>query len=185
MLQTTIPAGLIGILAGVGLAHAGRAPSMLPRSPLRGVTIRSWILFTSRLGSHPLGYVSPRGQLGSFAIDPRRLADVGLAVAAAKTDVGGTGKWVASWKAPLTEQKFLSSLPLQYEAFKRSSTGIAELVGDLVGTEVEGVKCTLSGLVGVGHAAGAASVVSWVKNPTERAKFRGTTATFKLTNGIF
>lgn len=185
MLQTTIPAGLIGLLAGVGLAQAGGPPSMLPKSPLRGVSVRSWVIFTTRLARHPRGHVTSRGQLGTFGLDPRRLVDVGLAASASKTDVGGTGKWAAAWKSPSSEAEFLGSLPLQYEAFKRSCLGLSEVVGDLVGTEVDGTRCSLSGLLGAGHAAGAASVRSWVKNPAERAKFLGTTTTFKLTNGIF
>jgi hypothetical protein len=58
-------------------------------------------------------------------------------------------------------------------------------VSKLVGADVGGVKCSLSGLLGVGHMAGASGVEGWVRDATVRAKFGKTTDTFNLTNGIF
>jgi len=158
---------------------------MLPKSPIRCVSVRSWLIFTTRLARHPLGYTSSRGQLGTFGIDPRRLVDVGLATRVTKTDVGGVGKWSVSFAAPLTTEKFLVDLPTQYEAFKQSTMALVPLAEQFVGRDIDGAMCTLSGLLGVGHAAGSSAVAGWVADPATRAKFRGTTDTFKLTNGIF
>jgi hypothetical protein len=124
--------------------------------------------------------------MGAFGMDARRLADVGLCSEPRKATVGGElGVWTAAWQRPLTKPGYLKSLPLQYEAFKRSMVLMAPRVAGFVGTNVDGKKCTLSGLLGVGHLAGQSGVESWVKDASVRKKFKQTTETFNLTNGIF
>ena len=107
-------------------------------------------------------------------------------IAPRKATVGGeAGVWIGEWKRPLTTEKFLGSMPAQYVAFKRSMSRMAPRVSGFVGADVDGEKCSLSGLLGVGHLAGEAGVESWVKNPDVRSRFKSTTANFARTNGIF
>jgi hypothetical protein len=62
---------------------------------------------------------------------------------------------------------------------------MAPSVGAFVGADIDGVKATLSGLLGVGHLAGEAGVKSWVSSPEIRKKFKNTTANFHRTNNVF
>jgi hypothetical protein len=56
----------------------------------------------------------------------------------------------------------------------------------LVGTEVDGVPLTLSGVLSVAHRAGLPGLSSWVVNPRDRQRFsRNTTAYFTRGNGLF
>jgi hypothetical protein len=124
--------------------------------------------------------------MGAFGLDARRLADVGFMEKPRKMTVGGeTGVWVGDWKSPLTTEKFLASTPAQYVAFKRSMSLMAPTVGAFVGAPIDGVKASLSGLLGVGHLAGEAGVESWVRNAEVRKRFKGTTKRFSQANGIF
>lgn len=186
MLPIVLPLTLVGLLTGAGLATSRRGLSMLPKSPIEGVVLIRWVRFTRTLARHPLGYRSPSGRMGAFGLHARRLADVGLAANPRKEEIGGeVGVWTADWKKPLTMEGFLKSSPVQYEAFRRSVVDMVPKVSGLVGAEVDGKKCTLSGLLGVGHMAGAAGVDGWVKDAKVREKFQHTTNTFNLTNGIF
>jgi len=186
LLPIVLPLTLVGLLTGAGLATSRRGLSMLPKSPIQGVVLVKWVRFTTTMARHPLSYESPSGRLGTFGLHTRRLSDVGLAENPHKAEVGGeVGVWTADWKKPLTKESFLGSPPVQYEAFKRSIVDMAPKVASLVGAIVDGKKCTLSGLLGVGHMAGAAGTVGWVKDARVREKFQKTTDTFNLTNGIF
>jgi hypothetical protein len=159
---------------------------MLPSSPLPGIVQARWLRFTIIMARRPRNWQSPRGRMGAFDMDARRLADVGLMEAPRKTTLGReTGVWTGEWKKPLSQDVYLRSTPLQYEAFKRSMVAMAPKVAGFVGTEVNGKKCSLSGLLGVGHLAGESGVESWVKDAKVREKFKKTTDTFNLTNGVF
>jgi hypothetical protein len=121
-----------------------------------------------------------------FGTDMRGLADAGLACRPHKIVVGGeTGVWDADFKGSMTREKFLASTPAQYTAFERSMTKLAPYASKHVGTKVNGVACTLSGLLGVGHHAGITGIAGWVADPAVRKKFQKTTSTFLLTNGVF
>ena len=186
MLPIVLPLTLVGLLTGAGLATSRRGLSMLPQSPIEGVVFVRWIRFTRTMARHPLSHESPSGRLGTFGLHVRRLSDVGLAQCPRKAEVGGeVGVWTANWRHPLSKDLFLKSPPVQYEAFKRSVVDMVPKVKGLVGAEVDGEKCTLSGLLGVGHMAGIAGVEGWVKDVRVREKFAKTTNTFNLTNGIF
>jgi hypothetical protein len=124
--------------------------------------------------------------MGAFGMDARRLTDVGLCSAPRKATVGSElGVWTAAWQRPLTKDRYLRSLPVQYAAFRRSMQLMVPKVAGFVGMDVDGKKCTLSGLLGVSHLAGQSGVESWVKDASVRKKFKQTTETFNLTNGIF
>lgn len=186
MLPVVLPVSLVSLLVGAGLATGRRGLTMLKTSPVPGILIVKWVRFTSLMARHPKNYSSPRGHYGMFGTDMRSLVDVGFADDPCKIVVGAeTGVWDAKFRAPLTKTKFLASGPAQYEAFRRKTVHLLPSAAPHVGSTVDGVKCTLSGLLGVGHYSGAAGIQSWVQSPTVRKKFEKTTAAFHLTNGVF
>jgi|SRR5271157_1279092 len=186
---TLIPVGIFAFLGGAWLGRSRKGMSMLPASkagPLGAIPLASWGRFVSVMAIAPRNQVTPRYRLGTFGMDTRRLADVGFMVEPHKATVGGeTGVWVGKWKPPLTTDKFLGSMPAQYEAFKRSTIKMIPVVSGFVGREVDGVRCTLSGLLGAAHLAGEMGIKGWAEDPAVRARFKATTANFAKTNGIF
>ena len=185
MITTLIPVGLIALLVGAALGTGRRGLTMLPESPVRGIVIIRWRRFHRLMARHPRGY-DLSGHLGAWGMNARSLHDAGLVDAPKKVTVGrDVGVWSGEWRAPLTKGKFLASLPLQSRAFELATQKLVPTATPLVGTLVDGKPASLSGLLGVGHMAGAAGVVDWVKNPASRKKFAKTTETFNLTNGIF
>ena len=186
---TLIPVGIFAFLGGAAFGRSRRGLSMtVPKkgSPIDGVPLARWERFVTIMAVAPRQRMTPRYRLGTFGIDARRLSDVGFMVTPRKATVGSeTGVWIGEWKPPLTTDKFLGSMPAQYVAFKRSMTRMIPKVSGFVGAEVDGAKCSLSGLLGVGHLAGEAGVKSWVENPDVRRRFKSTTKNFARTNGIF
>jgi len=183
-----IPVGIFAFLGGAAFGRSRRGLSMTPRteSPLPGVPLLSWERFVTVMAVSPPRSLTPRRRMGMFGMDARRLSDVGFMEEVRKGHVGGEqGVWVGKWRPPLTTEKFLASTPAQYEAFQRSARRLASKVQGLVGTAVDGQKCSLSGLLGVGHLAGEAGVAGWVADPAVRRRFRATTQAFHRTNGIF
>lgn len=155
-------------------------------SPLRGVPAVAWSRFVTVMVQAPRSHATPRGRLGLFGMDGRRLADVGFMRSPRKVTVGSeTGVWTGEWVAPLTEQKFLASAGAQYEALSRSMRRMAPKVAGYVGRTVDGKKISLSGLLAVGHLAGEDGVASWVADPAVRQKFGQTTRNFERANGLF
>lgn len=179
------PAALLGFLIGTFRSQGKKPPA---KAPLVGVKLGAWEKFVGVMAASPRDAVSARYRLGAFGMDARRLADVGAMTKAYKGSYGTeVGVWLGNWAPSLTESAFLGSMPLQYAAFVRSvrrSTAAPEVSG-FVGEVVDGVPCSLSGLLGVSHVAGVAGVASWVKDPVVRRKFAATTEVFKKTNGLF
>ena len=184
-----IPVGIFAFLGGAVFGRSRKGLSMtVPKkvSPVDGVPLLKWERFVTVMAVAPKQHRTPRYRLGTFGMDARRLSDVGFMVAPRKAVVGGeSGVWIGEWKKPLTTDKFLGSMPAQYVAFKRSMVRMIPKVAGFVGAEVDGAKCSLSGLLGVGHLAGEAGVESWVKDPDVRKRFKSTTSNFVRTNGIF
>jgi hypothetical protein len=185
-----LPASIFGFLAGVVMVSSSRREGSTTqassRSALPGVSLIVWRRFVGTMARNPRSYESPRGRLGAFGMDPRRLVDVGFSEKPRKVVVGKeTGVWTAEFRKPVTKEKYLASLPLQYESFKRSMQTMLPRVSGFVGFEVDGHHCSLSGLLGVGHHAGESGVESWVKDKKIRDKFGKTTEAFRLTNNIF
>jgi hypothetical protein len=187
MFGLVIPAAVGGLLAGAAIFGPGRKGlTMLPQSPIQGVILVKWTRFVRTMARHDPRYVSPRGKFGMFGMDMRRLSDVGFVKNAHKGNRGTEcGVWVGEWKSPLSEDIYVATPAVQYESFKRSMVAMIPKAEQFVGMPVEDVKCTLSGLLGVGHHAGESGIKSWVKSGEVRNKFRTTTDTFNLTNGIF
>lgn len=184
-----LPVAIFSFLGGAVLGRSRKNLSMLKPdkgSPLTGVPLAAWSRFVTVMVMAPKRTVTPRGRMGSFGFDARRLADVGFMEKPRKATVGGeTGVWTGDWKAPLSTEKFLDSTPAQYEAFSRSMRKMAPKIGSFIGRDVDGVKATLSGLLGVGHLSGETGVAGWVADADTRKKFKNTTANFAKTNGIF
>lgn len=175
-----IPAALGGFL--IGRMFSETKPK-IHRSPLPGVDIGPWEEFVLVMASSPKNHISPRYRLGAFQMDARRLSDVGFMREPRKGIYDGTnGVWLGEFSAPLTERRFLESMPLQYAAFVRSMQTAAPKVSGCVGKVVDGVRCSLSGLLSVSHAAGENGLSSWVDG--ER-RFPNTTETFRRANSIF
>lgn len=188
-LAAIIPFSVLSFLGGLSLGNSRRGMSMLPpekRSPLPGVPLRSWERFVSIMVVAPRGVVSPRGRMGYFGLDARRLADVGFMSRPRKASVGGElGVWTGTWVEPLSEAGFLGSAAAQYEAFARSMRGLLPRVAPLVGKTVDGRRASLSGLLAAGHLAGTSGVASWAADPEVRQKFRATTENFRRANDLF
>jgi hypothetical protein len=184
-----VPVSIFSFLGGLSIGKSRKGLSMLPpekRSPLPGVPLRSWERYITVMVVSPKNHVSPRGRLGYFGMDARRLADVGFMTRPRKATVGGeTGVWTGNWVSPLTDEAFLGNAPVQYEAFARSMRGLAGKVAPLVGIKIDGRAATLSGLLAAGHLAGDAGVLTWVRDPSIRSKFRATTSNFEKANGLF
>jgi hypothetical protein len=192
MLPVVLPAILSflgGAAIGASLGVSRRGLSMLPPSkpsPLPGVPSASWEKFVTIMVVAPRQTRTPRGRLGMFGMDARRLADLGLMTGAHKSQIGSeVGVWTGSWRAPLDESTFLASAPIQYEAFKRSMQWLAPRVAGHLGSVVDGRRATLSGLLAAGHLAGQNGISSWVADPAVRRKFKDTTANFERANGLF
>lgn len=184
-----LPASIIGFLLGASMGKSRRGLSMSSKSsssPMPGVAASSWRRFVSVMVVAPKSHVSPRGRMGTFGMDARRLADVGFMDDAHKSQLGSElGVWTGSWRPPLDRDVFLSSTPAQYEAFCRSMRKMQPAASSLAGTVVDGSPATLSGLLAVGHLAGERGLASWIADPAVRKKFATTTQSFQRANGIF
>lgn len=184
-----LPAAVFSFLGGLSLGKSRRGLSMLPperRSPLPGVPIAAWRRFVAVMVVRPRGDVGPRGRLGYFGLDARRLADVGFMRGAHKERVGDeVGTWVGEWVAPLTHESFLASAGAQHEALARSMRKMLPRALPHVGRAIDGRRATLSGLLAAGHLAGEEGLGSWATDPSVRRKFRATTANFERANGMF
>lgn len=181
-----IPVALVGFLLGKVTTKTSEKDAGGGRAPITGVPLGAWEEFVAQMAVAPKGHVSERGRMGTFQMDARKLADTGAMTRAWKGRRGTRdGIWVGEWSAGLTEKAFLESMPLQYAVFVRSMRTAAPKVSGLVGTEVDGKVASLSGLLGVSHAAGERGVGSFVSDPRIRARFPATATVFGRTNEIF
>lgn len=181
---------LLAIAAALGGFLIGRK-STDPKKPSKAamrasgwssVTLGQWEKFVAAIATSPKEHVGRKHRLGAFQMDARKLADVGAMTKAWK---GSDGSWTGEWSQGLTESSFLGSMPLQYAVFVRSMRAAAPKVSPLVGSKVDGKVATLSGLLGVSHAAGERGVASFVSDADVRKKFPATSEMFVRTNGIF
>jgi hypothetical protein len=128
------------------------------------------------------------GHVGYFYFSWTRLVALKLA-----TNLRKEGKsWAADIVPPPTLAEFLASSKLQYEAFVKSMLDYLptltspryQLIIDS-GTQINGKRVTLSGLLALAHAAGIDGLKSWLANPDDRAKHPNTTAVYMKSTGIF
>lgn len=176
----------------LGSAILGYLIGRLPRrragssSPISSASPEQWEIFVASMAVADKSHVGRQGRLGTFQMDARRLTDVGAMTRAWKGRRGtDEGAWLGEWAEGLTEAAFLGSMPLQYAVFVRSMRAAAPKVSRMVGLEVDGQAATLSGLLGVSHAAGERGVEGWIKDPRVRKRFPATAEAFRRTNKIF
>ena len=100
------PAAVFSFLGGAVLGKSRRGMSMLPPerpSPLRGVPAIAWEKFVTVMVVAPRTHVTPRGRMGMFGLDARRLSDVGFMQRPRKVAVGAeAGVWAGEWRARST-----------------------------------------------------------------------------------
>lgn len=144
-------------------------------SPFEGVSNEAWTALYSVLASsndgvpRAIDYRGVCGALGMFAINPRRLVDVGLA-----TSVRRRGRLTtAVFKLPHAEVKFLSNPLTQREVLVKS------LKQYLVSLSLP-VGMSRSGALALLHCAGPNGIAEWQRRP-----LTATTALMRRADGIF
>lgn len=164
---------------------AAPPPPRLLESPLTGVPDEAWTRFVQEMKVADLSAVSEGGELGMFALKPRRLADIGLMrnIAAARSR-NGKLSWGGDFAPPLTRDAFLSSPADQYAAFIASAQKYVEALaaGELPLPE-DGLpdEMTLSGALAVLHRCGPSGLRNWCG----AERFPATERLYARTNGIF
>jgi hypothetical protein len=171
------------------IAHALESiPRDLP-SPIPGVSSTAWQRFVDLFKGKQISEISPSYQFGLFNIGFRRLADLGLASGVHRGLYQGKSVWFGHFVKPLSMERFLNDPALQYKVFCKDISDRYKLVTTkhqaMIGTPLEGVIITLSGLLAVAKLAGTAGLSSWLVDPLERKKFSQTTAAFIAANGVF
>jgi hypothetical protein len=157
-------------------------------SPIPEASDEQWARFVRLMQVGDVAAVTPSGQVGLFQTRLKRLEDLGLArdVRRVKGDSGA--RWTAAFRAPLTLQRLLSDPLLQYRIFaasmRRYRNEILASHRAAFGTEIEGKRATLSGVLAVAHHAGPA-LASWLSNPEDRRRFARTTHAYQTTTEVF
>jgi hypothetical protein len=161
-------------------------------SPIPGVTDKQWSSFVGLFKGTTVDEVSPAYCLGIFNIGFRRLLELGLAYDVKQGTHEGKTVWMGKLKPPMTMKGFLNNPVLQYRVFAKDMRDRAALIqkeyAKVIGTELpglEGIKVSLSGLLGVIKLAGTKGFHGWVTDPKQREKFAHTTTAFKTANGLF
>lgn len=165
-----------------------RLPVVSHRSPIPEASDEQWTRFARLMQTGDLAAVTPTGQIGIFQTRVKRLQDLGLARDVRRVAGDGGARWKATFRPPLTLARLLSDPLLQYRIFaasmRRYRSDVLERHRDAIGTEIEGKRATLSGLLAVAHHAGPA-LGSWLTNPEDRRRFAKTTAAYGRTTGVF
>lgn len=154
----------------------------LLKSEIPGVADEDWTMFALAMKTGDPSKVSSSGELGMFAIKPRRLADFGLMKNLKKVQNETGYAWVGSWVSPMTKDKFLASPGEQYRQFVQSMRKYADnLQKGIIGAPTDG-NTSLSGALAILHRCGPNGLKNW---SDESARFPMTVALFERTNGIF
>lgn len=171
---------------------AAASPTAVYPSPFPSVPTPAWSAWVHamRAGTKP-DTITPGYFLGMFGLGMQRAVDLGLAENPRQIVRNGRKVWDADWLAPLQPgpQKFLSMPAFQYATFRRAVAADLAAIGSqmpqAVGTEIDGVKATPSGLLAVAKLAGVHGLKAWLEDPAVRAKFPQSSALFHKVNGIF
>jgi hypothetical protein len=163
------------------------ATGKLIRSPIPEASAGAWTRFVDVVAGNTLtDHVSPRGDLGVFQMSLGRLADLGY-VTNARRDA--SGKWMADWVAPLSQERFLADIQLQYQAFVKATQADRKSIlahhKDAVGSTVAGKAATLSGLLMAARQAGLRGFATWLASGGDATKFPRTVAAYSRANAIF
>lgn len=178
-------------LAKAAKGAAVSAPGAAYKSPFPKVSNEAWTAYVHGLRGRDPKAITPAYYLGLFGFGMRRLVDLGLAKNPVQVEKNGRKVWDATWIPSLTPgpEKFLADADLQYQTFIKSTTADARAIGTqmpkALGSEIGGVKATLSGLLAVAKQAGIAGLKSWATDEETRKKYPNTSAVFAKMNGIF
>lgn len=141
-------------------------------SPIDGVPNERWCELVDALECAPCE-LETASHVGAYRLRKDRLSELGVTAIA--------GDKPSQYKA------LEANLADSYKHLRDS--GMLDRVNEFVDvpTErgVEKLPITLSGMLGVVQAAGLEGAVSWMDSAEDRRKFRGTTAQFMRTNGVF
>lgn len=159
-------------------------------SPLDGVDDASWNTYVRRARLARVGTHSEWNRFGAYQLNPRMLADIGLMVNARKGEYRGHASlWLGDWAPGQSAEAFLASDVAQVEALADLVRLHARVIRvrhqGAIGTEIEGVPVSLSGLLAVAQRAGLGGLSKWIADAEDRAGFPETTAAYKRLNGIF
>ena len=135
---------------------------------LVGVSYETWRCFAAAMEVQPVSAVSSTGGLGAYAIQPRRLVELGGATRLRYEGEDGCVQ-VCDFVAPMTRERFLSDLRHQYGVFARSIMLYDQQLerGELVRPEGATRAETLAAL----HIAGRGVLKDWA-NMFERTRLR-------------
>ena len=134
----------------------------LPESPLEGVSNESWARFVAALEVQPIGAVSESGGLGSYDIRPRRLIELGYALALrSKRNEKGRQIYICDFILPWTQKRFLAEPVAQYVALSKSISLYhrALMSGELKKPE----DASMAGALAVLHVGGRGALSGWPK----------------------
>lgn len=157
----------------------------LLKSEIADVPDEAWTAFVREMKVADPAAVSETGEMGMFAMKPRRLADLGL-MHAVRSAPSPNRKlaWVGEFVKPLTHKKFLASPKDQYDAFVKSMTKYAvALTKGEVALPEDGLPpdVTLSGALALLHRGGPRALVNFC----DGERFPATEELFMRTNGLF
>ena len=157
-------------------------------SPIPEASDEQWARFVRLMQAGDIAAVTPGGQVGLFQTRLKRLEDLGLVREVRRVKGDGTNRWTATFRPPLTLQRLLSDPLLQYRIFAASMRRYRDEIlahhRATLGTEIEGKRATLAGLLAVAHHAGPA-FASWLANPDDRRRFARTTHAYQTTTEVF
>ncbi len=172
------------------LLRAGRRRhhTALYPSPVPEASDEQWARFVRLMQTGDIAAVSPSGQVGLFQTRLKRLEDLGLARDVKRIKSDGGPRWTATFRPPLTLQRLLADPLLQYRIFvvsmKRYRNAVLGEHRGVIGTEIDGKRATLSGLLAVAHHAGPA-LSSWLASAEDRKRFARTTNAYHSTSEVF
>lgn len=166
--------------AAAAEAAANPPPSTLTvsgrSSPIEGVPADEWAEFAGRVAREQPQF-SSNHHVGQYRQRRSRLAELGIDP---DSIVGSTDGQARALEADMVDAYCRA----------RDSGMLADFQGTVVEVPADDgrpvpVQATLSGVLGVIQAAGLEGALSWLEAPEDRSRFRGTTAAFWRTNGVF
>ncbi len=174
--------------AGALRVRRHRRGQMIYPSPIAEASDEQWARFVHLMQVGDPAAVTPSGQVGIFQTRLKRLQDLGLARDVRRVNGPNGARWTATFRPPLTLARLLADPLLQYRIFvasmRRYRSQILAEHRDAIGTQIEGRRATLSGLLAVAHHAGPA-LTSWLTSADDRKRFAKTTTAYGRTTEVF
>lgn len=168
-----------------------KLPKKFP-SPFPRVSDDAWTKYVMGQRTGKLNTITAGFALGIWGLGMRVLQDLGLAKnvklqpMSVITTTGSETRQVfkGDFVPPLTQQRFLSDAPTQYEAFRRMTQAHAGYISKKYANLIANAgDVSLSGLLALAKHAGLAGMDKWMSDPSTRKE--STSAQFKKFNGMF